>query len=118
MNVFDNRSDAKKVFASFKPFDSYMSSRGFSRKDLKVAETSKGNHLLKARGEVIASIKDNLKGSTLHDTTNLVLNCILSDKGATFGIPAAGSVDMNGNPALPCFMEAGGDWKEKSVFSD
>ena len=117
MNSSSVFSSKERPFRSFKPFDTFLKDNGLSRNDLKIVQTDNGSQMLAAHGQPIAAIKNELKGTSLKETHNLVLGVIQSEKGATFGIPHEGTIDNAGRPALACFMEAGGNWDTVSLFA-
>ena len=117
MNVFGNKEEQRKQsFARFLSFNDFLRERGIDKKSVNVVKTTNGSQMLQAAGEVIANIKNSLKGETAQATSALILAAVLSSKGATFGIPKDGSKDDAGNPSLPCLMESGGNWESEAIF--
>jgi hypothetical protein len=89
------------TFASFQDFVSFTSGA-----KVQLAQTTNGSQVLTLNGTVAATIKNDLKGSTIAETAAKLRSINL-----TLGMPHAGSTDQAGRPSLPCIMESNSDWE-------
>ena len=89
------------TFASFQDFADFTADKRAS-----IALTSNGSQVLLLNGSVAATIKNELKGSTIQETAQRLRSVNL-----TVGIPHSGSTDMKGRPSLPCIIESKSDWE-------
>lgn len=101
----------KRTFSSIKTLGEFLRSEGLDRRDLGVSQTSNGSLVLTALGEVVATIKNDLKGPTAAATAKN-----LSSVNLCFGIPHPGTTDNSGRPSLPCVMESTTEWDVVSLF--
>ena len=102
---------SQNTFATFQSMEEYLASNSIDRKKVAVAKTTNGALLLTAYGRPIATIHNELKGSTPQETARK-----LASVNITFGIPHPGSKDNAGRPSLPCAMESKSQWEEVALF--